>query len=51
MKNNYDVVIVGTGAGGCFTALHFPEDKNILMVTKSELKRVILFWHKGEYVF
>ena len=38
MKDDYDVIIVGTGAGGCFTALHFPESKKILMVTKSELE-------------
>ena len=47
MKNNYDVVIVGTGAGGCFTALHFPEDKNILMVTKSELEESDSFLAQG----
>lgn len=47
MKRNYDVVIVGTGAGGCFTALHFPEDKNILMVTKSELEESDSFLAQG----
>lgn len=47
MKKNYDVVIVGTGAGGCFTALHFPEDKNILMVTKSELEESDSFLAQG----
>lgn len=47
MKKKYDVVIVGTGAGGCFTALHFPEDKNILMVTKSELEESDSFLAQG----
>lgn len=47
MKNNYDVVIVGTGAGGCFTVLHFPENKNILMVTKSELEESDSFLAQG----
>ncbi len=35
----YDIIIVGTGVGGCFTALHLPEDKNILMVTNSLARR------------
>ena len=47
MKKKYDVVIVGTGAGGCFTALHLPEDKNILMITKSELEESDSFLAQG----
>lgn len=47
MKDDYDVIIVGTGAGGCFTALHFPESKKILMVTKSELEDSDSFLAQG----
>lgn len=35
--NLYDVIIIGTGIGGLFTALNIEEDKNILMITKSDL--------------
>ncbi len=38
MKKQYDVIIVGCGVAGCFTALHLPEDKEILMIAKSELE-------------
>ena len=35
MEIKTDVVIVGTGVGGAFSALNLPEDKQILMITKS----------------
>lgn len=35
MDRQYDVIIVGCGVAGCFTALHLPSDKKILMITKS----------------
>ena len=38
MKNKYDVIIVGTGVAGCFTALHLPGDMEILMITKGDLE-------------
>lgn len=38
MEIKTDVVIVGTGAAGLFTALSLPKDKNILMITKSDLE-------------
>lgn len=38
MKKQYDVIIVGCGVAGCFTALHLPENKEILMIAKSELE-------------
>lgn len=38
MKNRYDVIIVGTGVAGCFTALHLPDDADILMITKGDLE-------------
>lgn len=37
-KQDYDVVIVGTGASGLFTALCLPTEMNILMITKDSLE-------------
>ena len=36
MEMNADVVIVGTGVGGLFSALNLPEDKKIIIITKTE---------------
>lgn len=47
MNKNYDVIIAGTGAGGCFTALHLPENMNILMITKSTLEESDSFLAQG----
>ena len=47
MNKNYDIIIAGTGAGGCFTALHLPEDMNILMITKSTLEESDSFLAQG----
>lgn len=47
MKNKYDVVIVGTGAAGLFAALHFPEDYQILMITKDKLENSDSFLAQG----
>lgn len=44
---NYDVIIVGTGVGGCFTALHLPEDKKVLIITKSQLEESDSFLAQG----
>lgn len=38
-KNIYDVIIVGTGAAGLFTALSLPKDSNILMITKDTIEK------------
>lgn len=38
MKKQYDVIIVGCGVAGCFTALHLPQDKEILMLAKRDLE-------------
>lgn len=35
MTDKYDVIIVGTGVAGLFAALHLPEDKKILIISKS----------------
>lgn len=37
-KEQYDVVIVGTGAAGLFTAISFPQDYRILMITKDKIE-------------
>ena len=33
-----DVVIVGTGVGGLFSALSLPRDTRIIMITKTDLE-------------
>ena len=35
---NYDVVIVGVGVSGLYTALHLQEEKKILMICKEDMK-------------
>ena len=47
MEIKTDVVIVGTGVGGAFSALNFPEDKQILMITKSDLESSDSFLAQG----
>ena len=47
MKNKYDVIIVGTGVAGCFTALHLPGDMEILMITKGDLEESDSFLAQG----
>ena len=42
-----DVVIVGTGVGGCFAALNLPEDMSIVMITKSDLESSDSFLAQG----
>lgn len=38
MRKNYDIVIVGTGAAGLYTAINLPADMKILIFSKRELK-------------
>lgn len=38
MKQEYDVIIVGTGAAGLYGALQFPEDVSVLLISKRELE-------------
>lgn len=47
MKKKYDVIIVGCGVAGCFAALHLPDDKQILMITKSEIEESDSFLAQG----
>ena len=42
-----DIVIVGTGVGGLFCALHLPEDKQILMITKDKAENSDSFLAQG----
>ena len=47
MVKETDVVVVGTGAAGLFCALHFPEDINILVITKDEADKSDSFLAQG----
>ena len=47
MEIKTDVVIVGTGVGGAFSAMNLPEDKQILMITKSDLESSDSFLAQG----
>ena len=38
MNRKTDVVIAGTGAAGLFAALNLPQEKEIIMITKSDLR-------------
>ncbi len=47
MKNTADIIIVGTGVAGLFAALHLPSDKDILLITKSEIDKSDSFLAQG----
>ena len=47
MKKEADIIIVGTGAAGLFCALSLPEDRDILMITKSRLEESDSFLAQG----
>ena len=47
MVKETDVVVVGTGAAGLFCALHFPEDTNVLVITKDEADKSDSFLAQG----
>ena len=42
-----DVVIVGSGVAGLYCALNLPRDKNILIITKEDLKSSDSFLAQG----
>lgn len=44
---NADIIIVGCGVAGLFAALHLPEDKQILMITKADLESSDSFLAQG----
>lgn len=37
LKEKYDLIIAGCGVGGLYTALNMPREKNILIITKSDV--------------
>ena len=47
MKNRADIVIVGTGVAGLYCALNLPHDKDILLITKSEIDKSDSFLAQG----
>ena len=47
MKKKADVVIVGTGVAGLFSALNLPDDKEIIMITKSDAESSDSFLAQG----
>jgi L-aspartate oxidase len=47
MNTYYDVIIVGTGVAGCFTALHLPSNYQILMITKEAIDKSNSFLAQG----
>lgn len=47
MKKKYDVIIVGCGVAGCFAALHLPDNRNILMISKGGLEESDSFLAQG----
>ena len=47
MINTADVIVVGTGVAGLFTALHLPHDKDILLITKSDIDKSDSFLAQG----
>lgn len=46
-ERDIDVIIVGTGAAGMFCALQFPEETNILMITKENVEQSDSFLAQG----
>lgn len=47
MEIKTDIVIVGTGVAGLFSALNLPKDKKILMITKSDVESSDSFLAQG----
>lgn len=47
MNQNYDVIIVGTGAAGLFCALNLPENKQICVITKQRADESDSFLAQG----
>lgn len=39
MKQNADIVIIGTGVAGLYCALNLPEEKKLLLITKSAIEK------------
>lgn len=50
MRIKTDVVIVGTGVAGMFSALKLPRDKKIVIITKEDMRSSDSFLAQGESV-
>lgn len=50
MRIKTDVVIVGTGVAGMFSALKLPRDKKIVIITKEDMRSSDSFLAQGEFV-
>ena len=48
MRIKTDVVIVGTGVAGMFSALKLPRDKKIVIITKEDMRSSDSFLAQGE---
>lgn len=47
MEKEFDIMIVGNGVAGLFTALHLPEDKRIAVITKGDMEDSDSFLAQG----
>ena len=45
-EENYDVVIVGCGVGGLYTALNLPSEDRILMICKEDIESCDSSWRR-----
>ncbi|MEO1133826.1 MAG: L-aspartate oxidase [Cyanobacteria bacterium J06639_1] len=43
----WDVIVVGSGAAGLYTTLHFPDDWRVLLLTKETLPKSSSSWAQG----
>ena len=49
-EENYDVVIVGCGVGGLYTALNLPSEDRILMICKEDIESCGFHAGAGRYL-
>ena len=47
MEKKLDIIIVGNGVAGLFTALHLPKDKRIAVITKGDMEESDSFLAQG----
>lgn len=47
MEISADIVVVGTGVGGLFSTLWLPEEKQVVLITKSDLESSDSFLAQG----
>ena len=51
MDNNFDVIIVGTGAAGLFAGLCLPVNLNVLMITKDKMENSDSYSGSRRYLY